>query len=789
MFVFPAFDVNYKTRKRSFRCCQNCRIKKVKCEINSTNSELCSNCRKHKWQCDLSKSDDNLIDHQIKDERITIFNTPDNRSRGDNKVKRKDNALIPKIDSWDTEKITPQYLKDKYNFNISGMGRTFLYQYLVHGHPKAIMGNKMEDQSVWHESGVYIDDKSKPDLNGQSSKAYKNNSFRSEFHIRNRKTYNILLSIDAFTLSTDEYPLSSSEIRELLELYFYKINSLFPIVKEKGFWAEFDANEVPTILVYAIVLVILRDTLAEPILKNMFARNREASNRGDDFTDNLVNFITDLEYKIRQVTLVLPQLGDIDKVTLLVELLLLSLHFSFDRLGNEQSSHDLTDAINLAVSSGIHMKSQHSNKACKEEIEYTTNLWWCCYVLDRFNALTNSRCIFTKQEDFNVDLPYSNINLLKLVQLARSYENMTIAIYQPYNNNDLNNSNALKRDKLFNVDEFQRFEFEFCEKERLSGNLFCDVQGLVNNGKIINTDASVEAYTAACIHFLTRLLNNTIILISQKAKYDNIQIPNSIPEAVALEASKNILRYVIETKGEISLNIPIIPWCIALGMAVSLKKKAKYMLTTGDRHAKEDDCVFDLHNYITVLDEYSKKWWVVDEICKLTKDFFEKLNTSSTLNKRYSNGKDSEHKRLKNEKSFNRGEEYPNGLEFSQNQSSVDIFNHKLRYTPIGDAMKPSNLRVNPIPSILNMLNESKEENIVTPFEFNSSTPNNNYIANNSAPNTTSYERQVGTPPFSDQYHDFLESMHIDLFDNDFLKDFPNIVNQLMEGESNSRSN
>ena len=74
MFVFPAFDVNYKTRKRSFRCCQNCRIKKVKCEINSTSSELCSNCRKHKWQCDLSKFDDNLIDHQIKDERITIFN-------------------------------------------------------------------------------------------------------------------------------------------------------------------------------------------------------------------------------------------------------------------------------------------------------------------------------------------------------------------------------------------------------------------------------------------------------------------------------------------------------------------------------------------------------------------------------------------------------------------------------------------------------------------------------------------------------------------------------------------
>lgn len=45
-------------------------------------------------------------------------------------------------------------------------------------------------------------------------------------------------------------------------------------------------------------------------------------------------------------------------------------------------------------------------------------------------------------------------------------------------------------------------------------------------------------------------------------------------------------------------------YCIRHGCV--FKEKAKYMLTTGDRHAKEDDCVFDLHNYITVLDEYSK---------------------------------------------------------------------------------------------------------------------------------------------------------------------------------------
>lgn len=780
MFVFPAFDVNYKTRKRSFRCCQNCRIKKVKCEINSTNSDLCSNCRKHKWKCDLSKLSD-PTDKQITDEVIKTTDTSENTSRVYNKVKRSQNVLISKVNSSNTLHITPQYLKDKFNFNISGMGRTYLYQYLVHNHPKAVMGNKMEDQSIWHESGVYIEDRSRPYLS--ANKAYKNNSFKSEFHIRNRKTYDLLLSLDAFTLSTREYPLSNSEIRELIELYFYKINSLFPIVQEKRFWKEFEANEAPTIIVYVIVLVILRDKLAEPILKNMFARNREVDIAGNSFSDDLINFITDLEYKIRQVTLVLPQLGDIDKITLLVELLLLSFHYGFDRLGNEQSSHDLTDAINLAVSSGIHMKSPHNKKAYKEDIEYTTNLWWCCYVFDRFNALTNSRCIFIKQEDFNIDLPYNNINLLKLVQLARSFENMTIAIFQPFGNNNSLNNNG-KRDKLFNVDEFQRLEFEFCEKEKLAGSLFSDVKGLVANGKIVNTDASVEAYTTSCIHFLTRLMNNIIILISQKVKYDNNLIPNSIPEAVTLEASKNILRYVMQTKDETSLNIPLIPWCITLGMAVSLKKKAKYLLKTGNKYSDDDDCEFDLHNYITVLDQYSTKWWVLDEISKLTKDFVEKLNTSSTLNKRQSDGEGSENKRFKSGKQSNGVVNHPNIMDSSRSQTSANVSNYLTSNTTADYSTRASNMRPNPIPSILNMLNESREENIFTPFEFNNNTPSSNYIANNSENNNViSHVKQVNTPPFSDQYHDFLESMHIDLFDNDFLKDFPNIVNQVMDGE------
>lgn len=771
MFVFPAFDANYKTRKRSYRCCQNCRIKKVKCEIKSTESNLCSNCRKHNWNCDLNKIDKSGNDNDNMDQKLQVASNVERNGDIENiESIDKRNGGIKLKGYVDATFITPQYLKDKFNFNISSKDGTSLYQYLCHGHPKAVIGNKMEDESVWHESGVYIKEKSDGvnTLRDNSKQARKSN-----FHIRNRKVYDILVSIDAFTLSTEYYPFTDQDIRELLQVYFYKINSLFPIVEEKAFWINFDLNEAPTVIVYAMILAILRDKLAEPILKRTFIRRlgiTDIALSESDFIEDLIEFLTDLEYKIRQVTLILPQLGDIDKITLLVELLLLTFHYNFDRLGNEQSSHDLTDAINLAVSSGIHMKRLSDNVTTKEEIEYTTNLWWCCYIIDRFNALTNSRCIFIKQEDFNIDLPYSNTNLLKLVQLAQSLENMTIAIYQPFDN--INNT-PQRRNKVFNIDEFQKLEFEFCENERIDGILLNKQENL-QGSEIIPSKDSIESYTATSINFLTRLVNNTIILFSQKAKYDDVQIPNHIPESVALEASKNILRYVLQIKDDAILSITLIPWCVSLGMAVALKKKAKYLLSLECKQSEVDDCEVDLQNYISVLEIFSKRWWVVDEICKLTKEFVEKLNKSTTLNKRNMREVYKQDKRHKYEENkFSKYLGPPNTLSNNHaknSQNNDDEINTEMKHKPIL--------------SILNILNENFEENN-SPFEINSvdsaNQDINNYVVNKN--DTNLYNRLDAIPQLSDQYHDFLESMHIDLFDNDFLKDFPNIVNHLMEGD------
>ena len=55
MYVFPAFDDNYKTRKRVYRCCERCRDKRIKCKISSLEALGCDSCKKSSTLCSLVK--------------------------------------------------------------------------------------------------------------------------------------------------------------------------------------------------------------------------------------------------------------------------------------------------------------------------------------------------------------------------------------------------------------------------------------------------------------------------------------------------------------------------------------------------------------------------------------------------------------------------------------------------------------------------------------------------------------------------------------------------------------
>lgn len=117
----------------------------------------------------------------------------------------------------------------------------------------------------------------------------------------------------------------------MIDIYFFKINPLFPIINEERFREDFEPKELQSIIIYVIVLVILRDKLAEPTLKEVFARvyhERGVLYTDSDFRKLFAEFMTDLEHKIRQITLILPQLGDTDKLFRLIVLLLLSSHYN-----------------------------------------------------------------------------------------------------------------------------------------------------------------------------------------------------------------------------------------------------------------------------------------------------------------------------------------------------------------------------------------------------------------------------------------------------------------------------
>ncbi|CAH2352844.1 hypothetical protein CLIB1423_08S02366 [[Candida] railenensis] len=622
MFVFPAFDSNYKTRKRVFRCCERCRVKRVKCSFVE-GSDGCANCIKSKSGCSLVKAKADEI-AKSKTPEPSIVEQQQEAQVGQQLTQSQLQFPYAPSDIVDVRMITPYFLKKQFNFNVSGMSEERAYQYVFHDHPKVVINDKISDKTYWHESGIHVgykdklsgNEKNQPrdDSNVRSLHSSTSVSIKlsNSHHIRDKRTYDYLASINAFSLTSGTYALTPVEVRQLIDIYFTKINSVFPIMNPSSFWEEYYADLLPSICLYALILAISKDSSASTILSAMFVRNGLLSMPGSSYDAVYIDYIGDLENKIRQLLLVLPQLGDYDKLTRLATTLLLSLHFGYDRFGNEQASHDLTDAINLAFSMGIHMKRQLSELEA-EKISHLNNLWWICFIFDRFNALINCRSIFIRQKDFNIDLP-KNINLMKLTQVAKSLENMLEDIYRPFKRETVK-----PRNEVYNMDEFKENEFRLCEEEKVEPN---------NEG--------VETYMASTVHLLTRLVNNVIILASQKSKYDNKHIPNSIPDSIAFQASQNILWYINHQEPSLMMNIPILPWCLSLAMAVSLKRKAKSILRRSDGNGLEKETfeypastpasyVYQLHDFFAALEKYSSKWWIVDEICKLSRDFEEKL--------------------------------------------------------------------------------------------------------------------------------------------------------------------
>lgn len=624
MFVFPAQNSNFKSRKRTFRCCERCRVKRVKCNIQVENflTKGCQSCQQRSIACSLIGSS---VDHNATKVK-GYFNLNDlngfkdkpspspllgpslNLDHSFEQISEYQAALNVPL-----EFTNPQLLKKLFNFNLSILTDKS-YEYLLYSHPKAVIESKMqEDASVYHESGIII-----PELSIDKSRA---NSLNELVRFKNMPQYQFLLQIYAFTLSSPGFCFKVAEIEKLLEIYFFKINGIFPIIHEQEFWENYRAGKEPTIIIFAAVLLILRDKLAAEIFRKVFLRDLSYVDNEPLFHQKLEIFTDSLDFKIRQLNLALEDLGDYNKLNRMVTMLLLSLRYRFTCSGGEQSSQDLTCGINLAFAMAIHMKPTKKFYD-SEKAAYLSDLWWTCYAMDRFNSVSNFRCFFIKHEDFNIDLPYGNLNLLQIVQLAKSLENMLIALYQPFNNVHMKdqNNDIQHRLKIFNAADFQELEFNLCSHEIASDSVIFD-QSL----NLDNFSQQKEAFVKSTLHLLSRLINNTIILVSQKGFFNDPTIHNLIPKKSILRASGNVLWYMKKIPEKLTLQAPILIFCLLISMSCGLKMRARNILGTVDSELDDVKPSFEMEGYMLELERFRRGWWVVDDVYKLAKDFIEQL--------------------------------------------------------------------------------------------------------------------------------------------------------------------
>lgn len=445
-------------------------------------------------------------------------------------------------------------------------------------------------------------------------------------HLQNPFSYRFLEAIDAFTVYTRGFfHIDKSQLTKLFELFFFKINSVFPVVHEEEFWELFKKDEVSSVVVYAMVLVTVRDPQAEDIILPCFVDGLNTS-----YNDNLVLLITQMEQKIRQVLMILPELGDNDKLLRLVCHLLLFFHYNFNKYGNEQSAHDLSDAISFGFSLMIHFKYLHDQlKASghKAKSDYYRDLWWVLFILDRFNAVMNLKPMFIKQFDFDVARP-EDANLCMLVDTSIALENMVVTIYRP---------KTTHKDSLavpFDVPAFVAKEKAISENELAFEEVFDIHKGDSYEQPLAHLPAGIlrEHYATRNTYFISRCINSVIVLafralatkMASQATNDNtasVDLDN-------LEVGANILKMFLLLKDgrghELVVGVLLVPLIMALCFTVPLISRLRVVSYLNRKKRGIEGAVVSAdtisrverlwEGYLRELELLRPKWWFINEM-------------------------------------------------------------------------------------------------------------------------------------------------------------------------------
>lgn len=706
MFVFPILNKEYKSRKRNYLCCSTCRSRRTKCELlKDYEVEGCEGCKRRNFECSLVKR----IKHNpdVTNEEIDQENKPEvhttnndfldvytNNNHTSNSLGFKDpvNGITPvpttseSIDShysstlsktidykrspmlYDSQTSNPQTSNPQTSnsesqhsdtLNYSKLGRPFNFvnaQYLKEKHGFIVSSpqllttfqdfctqNSKRDQ-VFNEDNIIDDVK---DFSRTNSVGHKESQNQTKNFISNYMFYEFLVSSYAFTLRSPYYLFEKDDIRYLLELYFCKLNSIFPIIPEERFWQDYDNNCCQTIIIFAIVALILRDSMAQSTLKKVFMRARPfgAPDMDDnEFHEMFSCYMTCLNFKIRQLIIVLGDLNGADSLTRIMVYLLLSLNLDSKLCGNDKSSNDVSSAVTEFWSMESHKWSSFYLESPLKE--YFLTLSHCCFVFERICSMVNSKPIFSYKIPKGATLS-KNMNLSSVVASCTLLESILSAMYSSSDIFDGSLENTAILNKIHALIER---EFEVCQTEKEEGIPIYSYHP--SPSRLVDLKGPLSSYKSNTTHFLCRIINNSLILISQKPCYDNKAHDLEATEKVAIQASRNIYFYVTQMKNDWLLNIPLVPWCVSLGLSVILKKFLRTKLNTlnsnieaapaAEATATEEKEDTEVQRYLNLLETFCSKFYVVSNLFHITKEVLNKLEQKYLNSNRDSSGMNDE---------------------------------------------------------------------------------------------------------------------------------------------------
>lgn len=565
MFVFPAFNNNYKKRKRAFLICLLCRDRRIKCEYGEHYLETgCDFCKESKVSCSLidtnlskkkpaKKSRANPVKKQVQKppEDLSLLSNDIAPTPTDFVALTADPIIVP--ESEQVRDQTPE--RPEYRNTDPPIVQPLNLMPDIIANPSRKYRLR---ESTTPVSLAYIRNKYNFILCLRHDDPETANIFIDSQH------FELLESINAFSVS--DYVFLVSELREFVKAFVMKPNRIFPLLVEPQLMSDYDDSNCPTIVEFCNVLLVLKDKSCEGLMKRALG--------SEDFDAKLLRFVDQLEFKIRQLLLILAPVEKNTYTRMLVHALL-SLTCTSHLVSSQTAWNDISTAVNCAIEMGLNTEEPPNLEPTLSE--YRREVMWTLYVLATRHQVDYQLCNISfssvlKFDSIVTPLP-KNKYLLEQVEDCRRFEDL-----------------LTPRPNTSSLHLLIANECAICSRDMNDTELYSDQVDLEFQG----SQAVKERFISAHVHLLSRVSTNCLII----SHLERIQ-PGKSPEKI--KHAKYILHFLSRINESWQLQIP---W-----IAKSLKLVFTILLENSDD--------LDILKYKPLLEMYARKWPNLSGIKKL----------------------------------------------------------------------------------------------------------------------------------------------------------------------------